>query len=73
MPDQRLTPGQALRSFTVEGAFAAFEEDRKGRLEPGMMADFVVLSDDILRGDPSRILKTRVKMTVVGGDVVYSE
>jgi predicted amidohydrolase YtcJ len=73
MPEQRLTPEQALRSFTVEGAYAAFEEDRKGRLAPGMMADFVVLSDDILQGDPARILKARVKMTVVGGNVVYSE
>jgi predicted amidohydrolase YtcJ len=73
MPDQRLTPEQALRSFTLEGAYAAFEEDRKGKLAPGMMADFVVLSDDIVRGDPSRIVKARVKMTVVGGEVVYSE
>jgi predicted amidohydrolase YtcJ len=73
MPDQRLTPEQALRSFTVEGAYAAFEEDRKGRLAPGLMADFVVLSDDILRGDPGRTLKAHVKMTVVGGEVVYSE
>lgn len=73
MPDQRLTPEQALHSWTVEGAYAAFEEDRKGRFAPGMMADFVVLSDDILHGDPARILKARVKMTVVGGEVVYSE
>jgi hypothetical protein len=73
MPDQRLTPQQALRSFTVEGAYAAFEEDRKGRLAPGMMADFAVLSDDILSGDPARILKARVKMTVLDGEVVYSE
>ncbi len=72
-PDQRLSPEQALRSWTVEGAYAAFEEDRKGRLAPGMLADFVVLSDDILSGDPARILKAHVKMTVLGGEVVYSE
>jgi predicted amidohydrolase YtcJ len=73
VPDQRLTPEQALRSWTVEGAYAAFEEGQKGRIAPGMLADFVLLSDDIMREDPSRILKAHVKMTVVGGEVVYSE
>ena len=72
-PEQRLTPEQALRSWTVEGAYAAFEEDRKGRLSPGMLADFVMLSDDVMHGDPARILKAHVKMTVLGGEVVYSE
>jgi predicted amidohydrolase YtcJ len=72
IPDERLTPEQALRSWTVEGAYAAFEEDRKGRLKPGMLADFVVLSDDPVRGNPARISKAHVVLTVVGGAVVYS-
>ena len=71
-PSQRMTRGEALRSWTIEGAYAAFEEKIKGSLEPGKMADFVLLSDDITRIPPAEILKTRVVMTVVGGEVVYS-
>jgi len=72
-PDQRMTREEALRSWTLEGAYAAFEEDTKGSLAPGKLADFVVLSDDIMRVPPEQIVKTRVTMTVVGGAVVYSE
>ena len=72
-PDQRLTPEQALRSWIVEGAYAAFEEDRKGRLMPGMLADFVVLPVDPLRDKPESLLHAKIRMTVVGGEVVYTE
>jgi predicted amidohydrolase YtcJ len=72
-PDQRMTREEALRSWTIEGAYAAFEEKSKGSLVPGKLADFVVLSDDIMRIPPAQILKTRVTMTVVGGEVVYSQ
>ena len=72
-PDQRMTREEALRSWTIEGAYAAFEENAKGSLEPGKIADFVMLSDDIMRIPPSEILKTRVTMTVVAGEVVYSQ
>jgi predicted amidohydrolase YtcJ len=71
-PDQRMTRDEALRSWTIEGAYAAFEEKIKGSLEPGKLADFVLLSDDITRIPPTEILKTRVVMTVVGGEVVYA-
>jgi len=70
--DQRMTREEALRSWTIEGAYAAFEEGSKGSLEPGKLADFVLLSDDITRIPPAEILKTRVVMTVIGGEVVYS-
>jgi predicted amidohydrolase YtcJ len=72
-PDQRMTRDEALRSWTLEGAYAAFEEDSKGSLEPGKAADFVMLSGDIMQLPPSEILKTRVTMTVAAGEVVYSE
>jgi hypothetical protein len=72
-PDQRLTRAEALRSWTIEGAYAAFEEKMKGSIEPGKFADFVVLSDDIMQVAPERILKTRVTMTVVNGRIVYQE
>jgi predicted amidohydrolase YtcJ len=71
-PDQRMTREEALRSWTIEGAYAAFEEKIKGSLEPGKLADFVLLSDDITRIPPAEILKTHVAMTVVGGEVVYA-
>jgi predicted amidohydrolase YtcJ len=68
-----MTREEALRSWTIEGAYAAFEEKIKGSLVPGKLADFVVLSDDIMHVPASQILKTRVTMTVVGGEVVYSQ
>ena len=70
---QPMTREEALRSWTIEGAYAAFEEKSKGSLVPGKLADFVVLSDDIMHVPAARILKTRVTMTVVGGELVYSQ
>jgi predicted amidohydrolase YtcJ len=71
-PDQRMTREEALRSWTLEGAYAGFEEKSKGSLDPGKLADFVMLSEDIMNVPPALILKTQVIMTVVGGEVVYS-
>lgn len=71
MPDQRLTREEALESWTLAGAYAAFEEKRKGSLEPGKLADFVMLDTDIMTAPPASVLKTRVIMTVLGGEVVY--
>jgi predicted amidohydrolase YtcJ len=72
-PDQRLTREEALKSWTLGSAYAAFEEKTKGSLEPGKLADFVMLSRDIMTVPAQEILTTRVKMTVVGGEIVYSE
>jgi predicted amidohydrolase YtcJ len=71
--DQRMTREEALRSWTLEGAYAAFEENSKGSLAPGKLADFVMLSGDIMRIPPAQILQTHVSMTVVGGEIVYTE
>jgi predicted amidohydrolase YtcJ len=73
LPDQKLTPEEALRSWTVGPAYAAFEEDAKGTLQPGKFADFVMLSRDIMTSAPAGILRTRVIMTVLGGKIVYRE
>jgi predicted amidohydrolase YtcJ len=73
MPDQRLTREQALRSWTIDGAYAAFEEKEKGTLEAGKRADFAVLSHDIMKVPEADLLKARVVMTVLGGEVVHSE
>jgi predicted amidohydrolase YtcJ len=73
MPEQRMSREEALRSWTIEGAYAAFEEGRKGSLEPGKLADFVMLSDDVMTIPAGDIRKTHVTLTVVGGKVVYRQ
>lgn len=71
-PDERLTAYEALRAYTLGAAFASGEEAIKGSLEPGKLADLTVLSDDVLAIEPSALLTTTVRMTVVGGEVVFS-
>jgi hypothetical protein len=70
-PAQRMTREEALRSYTLSAAYAAFEEDRKGSLEPGKLADVVVLSRDILTVPEEEILDALVDLTLVGGKVRY--
>lgn len=70
-PDQRMTRMQALRSYTINGAYAAFEEDIKGSLTPGKLADITVLSKDILTVPEEEILSAEVAYTIVGGKVLY--
>ena len=70
-PDQRLTMDQAIAAYTQGAAFAEFEEKEKGKLVPGMLADFVVLDRDLTASSPEKILGTRVLRTVVGGKTVY--
>ncbi len=67
----RISAGEALRCYTAESAYAEFQEDRKGRIAPGMLADFAVLSEDITAASPDDIGRIRVEMTVTGGKVVY--
>ena len=71
-PDQKLTRAEALESFTLGAAYAAFEEKEKGSIEVGKLADFVVFDRDIMQASPADVLKAKVKMTVVGGKVVFS-
>ena len=70
-PDQRMTRLEALRSYTIHCAQAAFEEDVKGSLTPGKLADIVVLSHDILSVPDEELLDARVLMTIVGGEFLY--
>ena len=70
-PDQRLTIDQAIGAYTQGSAFAQFEEKEKGKLVPGMLADFVVLDRDVTASSPEKILGTKVLRTVVGGKTVY--
>jgi predicted amidohydrolase YtcJ len=70
-PDQRMNRLEALRSYTINAAYAAFEEDLKGTLTPGKLADITVLSKNILAIPEEEIPTTKVEMTIVGGEVVY--
>ena len=73
MPGQRLSRDEALRSFTSSAAYAAHVEPLLGSLEPGKLADFVVLSKNIMRVPAPEILGTTARMTVIGGEVVYEQ
>ncbi len=70
-PDQRMSRMEALRSYTLNGAYAGFEEQIKGSLTPGKLADVTVLSKDILTIPEDEIPTARVVYTIVGGKVVY--
>ncbi|MFH1765228.1 MAG: amidohydrolase [Gemmatimonadota bacterium] len=70
-PDQRMSRMEALRSYTINGAYASFEEDIKGTLTPGKLADITVLSKDILTIPEGEIPTTEVVYTIVGGEVKY--
>ena len=70
-PDEALTIEEAIRGYTANGAWLTFEETDKGTLEPGMLADMVVLSEDLLTIDPDRIMDVEIDMTIVGGAVLY--
>jgi predicted amidohydrolase YtcJ len=71
-PEQAMTREQALRSYTAAGAYAAFEENFKGSIEAGKVADFTVLTQDIMTVPETRILETRVAYTIVDGNIEYS-
>jgi predicted amidohydrolase YtcJ len=73
VPDQKITVAEAIEAYTLTSAYAAFEEKDKGSLEVGKLADFVVLSRDILDpGQRDRIADTQVTHTIVGGRLVHT-
>ncbi len=71
IPEQKITVDETVRAFTWGSAYAEFQEQRKGTIEIGMLADFVILSDDIFTIDPARIGSVKVLKTVVDGKVVF--
>lgn len=71
LPDQALSLEEALLSYTAMGAWASFEEEKKGRLQPGMAADFVILDRDLTRVPPKELGQAGVTQTFVDGRLVY--
>ncbi|MEX2115658.1 MAG: amidohydrolase [Bacteroidota bacterium] len=72
-PEQKVTVEEAIRAYTIENAYAAFEEHEKGSISPGKLADFVVLSEDILTINPIQIEKVQVEMTILGGRIIHKK
>ncbi|MEZ6095016.1 MAG: amidohydrolase [Pirellulaceae bacterium] len=72
-PEQCMTREEALQSYTIHAAYAAFEESRKGSLVAGKLADFVVLDRDILTCEPAEVATTKVLKTFLGGKLVYEQ
>ncbi len=71
VPEEKITVEEALRAYTFGGAYAGFLEDKKGTIEPGKWADLVVLDKNIFTVPPDEILEAKVRLTIVGGRVVY--
>jgi predicted amidohydrolase YtcJ len=73
LPQHAISLESALRHYTIDAAYASFEEAEKGSLEAGKRADLVVLSDDVFKGPPEALLKTRILLTLVDGRPVYRD
>ncbi len=73
IPKQKISVADAIKGYTINNAYAAFEEKEKGSIEPGKLADMVVLSDDILTIKPEKIQNVKVLMTIFDGKIVYEK
>jgi predicted amidohydrolase YtcJ len=70
-PGQKITVEEAIKAHTLTSAFSAYDEDTRGSITAGKLADFVILSENILEIDPVAIKDVTVEMTVVGGKIVF--
>jgi len=73
IPEQKITVEEALRAYTTGGAYASFEENEKGTLARGKVADFVIIDRDLTRVPSETIREAKIMMTVVGGRVVHDD
>jgi len=71
VPEQKITVAEAIRAYTMGSAYASFDEKIKGSIEPGKLADMVIISEDILRIPPEKIEQARVMITIFDGRVIY--
>jgi len=70
-PEQAITAAQAVRMFTIDAAYAQFEDSIKGSITPGKRADLVILSDNPVRVAPDHLRCIRIERTIVGGRTIY--
>ena len=70
-PEQCITVQEAIRTYTINGAWLDHKENTKGSIEPGKQADFCVVDNDLLAIDPHKIVDLKILMTISGGRVVY--
>ena len=73
VPDEKITVAEAVAAFTIGSATAEFQEDVKGRIAPGMLADMVVLSQDLFEIPHAAIQQTKVLLTIVDGQIVFRD
>jgi predicted amidohydrolase YtcJ len=73
VPEQKITVEEAVRAYTMGSAYASFEDKIKGSIEPGKLADLIVLSDDIFSIDPVKIADTKVEMMIFDGKILFEE
>jgi predicted amidohydrolase YtcJ len=73
VPEQKISVEDAVRAYTMGSAFASYDDQIKGSLKPGKVADLIVLSDDIFSIDPEKIQNVKVEATIVGGLLVMGE
>ena len=72
-PEERITIQQAIKAYTYNSAYASFEENIKGSIEVGKLADLTVLSENLLTLDPDRLKDVEVLLTMVGGKIVHEK
>jgi len=70
-PQQKMTREQALRSYTLDAAYGAFEENIKGSITVGKLADFTIYNQDLMAVDEDKIMDTTIEMTIFNGEIVY--
>ncbi|HND43801.1 MAG TPA: amidohydrolase family protein, partial [Cyclobacteriaceae bacterium] len=71
IPEQKISMAQAIKAYTSMGAYSSFEEKIKGTIEPGKLADLVVLSQDLFTIDPMKTYETNVVTTIFNGKIIY--
>jgi predicted amidohydrolase YtcJ len=72
IPEQKISIAQAMKAYTYMGAYSSFEENLKGQIKPGQLADVIVFSQDLFTIDPMKTFETKVMLTVFDGKVIYS-
>jgi predicted amidohydrolase YtcJ len=72
-PEQKLTVPEAVEAYTMGSAYAEFQDQEKGSITPGKLADMVLLSDDLFTVEPAKIRDVKVLKTIVGGRVVFGQ